>query len=60
MLRFNQIEAVMGRGLFLTSLTKEREKGTDLRICFRFRRIRLEMDMFGMHQDEVEKDTHPP
>lgn len=44
----------------MTSLTREREKGTDLRIRFRVRRIRFEMDMFGMHQDEVEKDTHPP
>ncbi len=44
----------------MTSLTREREKGTDLRVRFRVRRIRLEMDMFGMHQDEVEKDTHPP
>jgi hypothetical protein len=44
----------------LTSVTREQEKGTDLRICFRFGRVRFEMDMFGMHQGEVKRDTHPP
>jgi hypothetical protein len=46
--------------LFLTPLTRAQEKGTDLRICSRFRRIRFEMDMSSVHQTAAKGDIHPP
>lgn len=44
----------------MTSLTRAQEKGTDLRIWSRYRRIRFEMDMSDMLEDDVNKDIHPP
>jgi len=49
----------MRRGLFLTSLTRDQESA-GLRIYSRYRRIRFEMDMSDMHEDDVNRDIHPP
>lgn len=51
----------MGKAFFFKSLSRNQEKGTDLRISLRFRRMCFQMDMFGMNKDGVvNRDIHPP